>query len=88
MIQHVATKPTISNWIFCISAHDTSLKTMRLIFSQVSFEILKQRAKQVNDERVGATTDIEWRRGEYEWDGYSGTMYYFKTENMKKAEDK
>ena len=42
----------------------------------------------MNDERVGATIDIERRRGEYERKGYSGTMYYFKSENMKNDEDK
>ena len=61
---------------------------MPLTLSQVSFETLQQKAKQVNDERVGATNDIERRRGEYQRKGYSGTMYYFKTENMKNAEDK
>ena len=62
------------------------LKTMALKLSQVPFETLKQRAKQVNNERVGATADIERRRGEYERNGYSGTMYYFNTANMKTAE--
>ena len=62
---------------------------MPLTLSQVSFETLQQKAKQVNDERVGATNDIERRRGEHQRKGYSGTMYYCKTENMKKhAEDK
>ena len=59
---------------------------MPLTTSQVPFETLKQLAKQVNNERVGATTDIERRRSEYEQKGYSGTMYYFKTANMKNAE--
>ena len=54
----------------------------------VSFETLKQKAKQVNNERVGATNDIERRRGEYERKGYSGKMYYFKTENMHSTENK
>ena len=53
----------------------------------VPFETLKQKAKQVNNDRVGATNDIERRRGEYERKGYSGTMYYFKTANMKNAEN-
>ena len=60
---------------------------MPLTTSQVPFETLKQLAKQVNNERVGATTDIERRRGEYERSGYSGTMYYFKTANMNHAEN-
>ena len=54
----------------------------------VSFETLKQKARQVNNERVGATNNIERRRGEYDRKGYSGTMYYFKTENMHSAENK
>ena len=54
----------------------------------VSFETLKQKAKQVNNERVGATKDIERRQSEYEKKGYSGKMYYFKTENMHSAENK
>ena len=58
-----------------------------LTTAQVTFETLKQKAKQVNDERVGATIDIERRRGEYERKGYGGTMYYFKTANMKNAEN-
>ena len=58
-----------------------------LTTAQVAFETLKQKAKQVNDERVGATKDIERRRSEYERAGYSGTMYYFKTANMKTAEN-
>ena len=53
----------------------------------VPFETLKQKAKQVNDERVGATKDIERRRGEYERNGYSGTMYYCKVLNMKSEEN-
>ena len=53
----------------------------------LTFEALQRKAKQVNDERVGATTDIERRRGEYERKGYRGTMYYFKTRNMKYAEN-
>ena len=60
---------------------------MPLTTSPVTFHVLKQKAKQGNNERVGATIDIERRRGEYQREGYSGTMYYFKTENMKKAED-
>lgn len=53
----------------------------------VSFEVLKQKARQTNNERVGATIDIERRRKEYERDGYTGTMFYFKTENMERAEN-
>ena len=60
---------------------------MSLTLSKVSFETLQQKAEQVNDERVGATNDIERRRGEYQQKGYSGTMYYYETENMKNDED-
>ena len=52
----------------------------------VTFEVLKQKAKQVNSERVGATIDIERRRSEYQ-SSYSGIMYYFKTANMNHAEN-
>ena len=38
--------------------------------------------------RAGSTNDIERRRGEYYGGGYRGTMYYAKTKNMKKAEDR
>ena len=58
-----------------------------LTTAKVTFETLKQKAKQVNSKRVGATTEIERRRSEYERDGYSRTMYYFKTENMENAEN-
>ena len=60
---------------------------MPLNKSSVSFEVLKQKARQTNDERVGATIDIERRRKEYERAGYTGTMFYFNTENMKRAEN-
>ena len=38
--------------------------------------------------RAGATKDHEQRKGQYEREGYSGTMYYANTDNMKSAEDK
>ena len=38
--------------------------------------------------RAGATKDPEQRRTQYEYDDYSGKMYYSKTDNMTKAEDK
>ena len=37
---------------------------------------------------VGTTVDPQRRRGEQKRDGKMGTMYYTKTENMRKAEDK
>ena len=38
--------------------------------------------------RAGATIEPEQRMKQYEYDGYSGAMYYSKTQNMKAAEDK
>lgn len=38
--------------------------------------------------RVGATTDVDQRASQYEREGYSGIMYFARTENMKRAEDK
>ena len=38
--------------------------------------------------RVGATVDPDRRANGYESDGYAGTMYVAKTENMMKAEDR
>ena len=38
--------------------------------------------------RAGATIDPDRRRKEYENEGYSGIMYYSKTQNMTVAEDK
>ena len=58
---------------------------MPLVTSSVSFEQLKELAER--NDRVGATEDIQRRKGEYERDGYRGTMYYFKTPNMKSAEN-
>ena len=60
---------------------------MPLVTSSVTFEQLKEKAKQVNNDRVGATEDIQRRKGEYERNGYRGTMYYSKTPNMKSEEN-
>ena len=38
--------------------------------------------------RTGATVDVDRRRDEYEEDGYSGTMFFAETRNMKFAEDR
>lgn len=38
--------------------------------------------------RCGATIDPSARAKQYERYGYSGTMYYSETQNMKKAENK
>lgn len=37
---------------------------------------------------AGITKDPERRCGEHEREGYSGIMFYAKTENMKRAENK
>ena len=47
---------------------------MPLTTSQVILYRLKHFSKQVNDERVGATIDIERRRGEYQRKGYHRTI--------------
>ena len=49
---------------------------------------LFQQAEKTNNVRVGSTIDVYRRAGEHEREGYSGTMYYAKTENMMKAEDR
>ena len=38
--------------------------------------------------RVGSTIDPNRRLGEYRRDGYTGTMLFAETHNMKKAEDR
>ena len=38
--------------------------------------------------RVGSTVNPEQRAGQYEAEGYSGTMYAAPTQNMMQAEDK
>ena len=53
-----------------------------------TFNELQQIAAQSGGIRVGATDDPNRRANEHEREGYSGQMYYFKTENMRKAEDK
>ena len=37
---------------------------------------------------MGSTVDVKARKSQYAHEGYSGTMSYARTENMKKAEDK
>ena len=60
---------------------------MVLTKTETTFADLKAKAKQRDNIRVGATKDIERRRSEYQREGYSGTMFYFKTKNMKTAEN-
>ena len=38
--------------------------------------------------RVGSTNDIKTRKQQYQREGYSGKMFYARTKNMKKAEDR
>ena len=38
--------------------------------------------------RVGSTGDIAARQSQYQHEGYSGTIYYARTENMRVAEDR
>jgi len=49
---------------------------------------LESKARERKTIRTGATTDPERRKREYEYDGYTGTMYFAATQNMKKAEDR
>ena len=58
------------------------------IHKVATFKELHQIAAQSGVIRVGATNDPNRRANQYEREGYSGQMYYFKTENMRKAEDK
>ena len=60
---------------------------MPLVLSKISFKDLKEKANHRNNKRVGATVAIERRRGEYEREGYTGTMFYFQTQNMNHAEN-
>ena len=53
--------------------------------TQTELQIIIERNGSI---RVGATKRIEDRRGEYQRDGYTGKMYYARTENMKLAENK
>ena len=57
-------------------------------FKTVPFSELLKLAAGKNVARVGATEkDPKGRAAQYEKEGYSGVMYMFKTENMRKAED-
>lgn len=46
------------------------------------------KAREKGSIRVGSTETPYIRKGTYEVKGYSGTMYFAKTSNMMKAEDK
>ena len=54
----------------------------------LSHEKLFDLAKKHHNVRVGSTIDVEQRAEQYEEDGYSGDMYYAKTDNIRRAEDK
>ena len=49
---------------------------------------LESKARERKTIRTGATTEPERRKREYERDGYTGTMYFAATQNMKRAEDR
>lgn len=54
----------------------------------VSFKDLQTIAGQRGAIRVGATEHPQDRASQYQSEGYSGVMYHFKTENMRKAENR
>ena len=51
---------------------------------QVIFSMIRETSGFI---RAGSTEDPRHRRSAYEGDGYGGTMYCAKTDNMKKAEN-
>ena len=53
-----------------------------------TFTELSEIAVQNGVVRAGSTDDITRRKDEYQEEGYSGTMFYTRTENMKYAENK
>jgi hypothetical protein len=55
---------------------------------QASQAELNEIAQEKGSIRVGSTKDPIRRAGEYEREGYSGTMYVAKTTNMKYAANK
>ena len=55
---------------------------------EVTHGQLREISEQNYAVRAGSTIDPEQRAGQYEREGYSGTMYFAKTENMNKAESK
>lgn len=50
-------------------------------------EVLKEHIRSGNAVRVGATVDPNRRLGQYQREGYSGTIIFAETQNMKKAEN-
>ena len=55
---------------------------------QVSVKRLQKTASGKGAVRSGSTTDIQRRAREYQSEGYSGEMFYSKTQNMKALENK
>lgn len=55
---------------------------------QVSAKKLQQIASRKGAVRSGSTGDIHRRAREYKSEGYSGKLYYSRTQNMKAAENK
>ena len=54
----------------------------------VSFGELQKIAAGKSVARVGATENPQQRADQYASEGFSGQMYEFKTQNMRKAEDR
>ena len=54
----------------------------------VSFGELQKVAAGKSVARVGATENPQQRADQYAREGYSGQMYQFRTQNMRKAEDR
>jgi len=69
----------------------SSYSSIHLLFCRLvktNIGELEDRAREWKTIRVGATTDPDRCKREYEHDGYAGTMYYAATQNMKRAEDR
>ena len=50
-------------------------------------EVLKQHIRSGGVVRVGATIDPDRRLGQYQREGYSGTMIFAETQSIKRAEN-
>ncbi len=61
---------------------------MAVSVQEVTQAQLQIKAQLPNAPRVGATKDPQRRAGEYGREGYTGTMFYARTENMKQAENR
>ena len=54
----------------------------------ISQEELHKIIRRTTAIRAGATKNVEQRLAQYEYEGYSGKMYYSRTENQNFAENK